>query len=192
MRMLKIFSEFVFGDTFPNPTLVKLLNVKYNAVTYFDCMEGPPVESFLYIWWVCLPNSSNQPIFGYGKWGRSKFPIAYQIQANQWAMRAKVAMSNNNMAAPYSEYLSNFLATRTRRNNLAVFNKPIRVVVWKIEKENKYLDCNFLKRITCDQNALILLDCSKHYKNNQKYFIKWTVFFLYLYNYDKYLHYLKL
>lgn len=27
-QMEKIFSELVFGDTFPNPTLVRLLNVK--------------------------------------------------------------------------------------------------------------------------------------------------------------------
>ena len=27
-QMEKIFSEFVFGDTLPNPTLVKLLRVK--------------------------------------------------------------------------------------------------------------------------------------------------------------------
>lgn len=27
-QMEKIFSEFVFGETFPNPTLVRLLKVK--------------------------------------------------------------------------------------------------------------------------------------------------------------------
>jgi hypothetical protein len=31
-----IFSLFVFGDMLPKPTLVKLLNVKYKAVIYFD------------------------------------------------------------------------------------------------------------------------------------------------------------
>ncbi len=39
--MEKIFSELVFGDTFPNPTLVRLLKVKYRAVTYLSLMEGP-------------------------------------------------------------------------------------------------------------------------------------------------------
>ena len=32
----KIFSELVFGETLPKPTLVRLLNVKYNAVIYLD------------------------------------------------------------------------------------------------------------------------------------------------------------
>ena len=132
-----IFSEFVLGDTFPNPTLVKLLKVKYKAVTYFDLMDGPPELSLRYSWWVCRPRSSSQPIFGYLKWGLSKFPIAYHIHANQWAIRAKIAISNNNMAAPYSEYLSNFLQTLTSRNNLAVFNNPIRVVVWNKRRQNK-------------------------------------------------------
>ena len=36
-HILKIFSAFVFGETFPKPTLVKLLRVKYKAVTYLDC-----------------------------------------------------------------------------------------------------------------------------------------------------------
>jgi hypothetical protein len=30
--IVNIFSELVFADMFPKPTLVKLLNVKYNAV----------------------------------------------------------------------------------------------------------------------------------------------------------------
>ena len=34
-RIVKIFSASVFAATLPNPTLVKLLNVKYKAVTYF-------------------------------------------------------------------------------------------------------------------------------------------------------------
>lgn len=42
-QMEKIFSVLVFGETFPNPTLVKLLNVKYKAVIYFDCKSGPLV-----------------------------------------------------------------------------------------------------------------------------------------------------
>ena len=134
-----IFSEFVFGDTFPNPTLVKLLNVKYNAVTYFDFIDGPPELSLWYIWWVCRPNSSNHPIFGCFRKGLSKFPIAYHIHANQWAIRAKVAINNNIKAAPYSEYLSSFLATLTSRNNLAVFNSPMSVVVCKQRKSRIYI-----------------------------------------------------
>ena len=134
IRIEKIFSEFVLGDTFPKPTLVKLLKVKYKAVTYFDLIEGPPELSLWYSWCVCRPRSSSQPIFGYFKWGLSKFPIAYHTQASQWAIKAKVAISNNNMDNPYSEYLSNFLATLTSRNNRAVFNSPMRVVVWKKKK----------------------------------------------------------
>ena len=42
-QMEKIFSLLVFGEMFPNPTLVKLLNVKYKAVMYFDFNEGPPM-----------------------------------------------------------------------------------------------------------------------------------------------------
>lgn len=34
VQMLKIFSELVFADTLPKPTLVKLEHVKYNAVMY--------------------------------------------------------------------------------------------------------------------------------------------------------------
>ena len=60
--------------------------------------------------------------------------LSYQIQANQWAMRANVAMSRRRTAAPYSEYLSILRATRTNRRRRAVFNKPIKVVVCADEK----------------------------------------------------------
>lgn len=33
MTIVKIFSKSVVADTFPNPMLVIVLNVKYNAVT---------------------------------------------------------------------------------------------------------------------------------------------------------------
>lgn len=51
-QMEKIFSELVLGDTFPNPTLVRLLKVKYSAVTYLSLMEGPEpgVERLQIIW----------------------------------------------------------------------------------------------------------------------------------------------
>ena len=55
--------------------------------------------------------------------------LAYQIHASQWAIKANVAMSRTKTAAPYSEYRSIFLATRTNLSNLAVFNRPINVVV---------------------------------------------------------------
>jgi len=42
-----------------------------------------------------------------------------------------VAIKSNKTAAPYSLYLSIFLATLTRRSRRAVFKSPIRVVVWK-------------------------------------------------------------
>lgn len=58
-----------------------------------------------------------------------KQEATYQMQASQWAMRAKVAINNTSTAAPYSEYLSIFLATLTSRSKRAVFNNPIRVVV---------------------------------------------------------------
>ena len=44
MSIENIFSEFVLGDTFPNPTLVRLLKVKYRAVMYLDLSVGPPVS----------------------------------------------------------------------------------------------------------------------------------------------------
>ena len=35
-----IFSALVFAETFPNPTLVRLVHVKYNADTYADSNDG--------------------------------------------------------------------------------------------------------------------------------------------------------
>ena len=40
-KIAKIFSETVFAETFPKPTVVKLLNVKYNAVRYRSVIDGP-------------------------------------------------------------------------------------------------------------------------------------------------------
>lgn len=131
-HMENIFSALVFGETLPNPTLVKLLNVKYNAVTYLALVLGPPFE-LLYSWWVAFARWSSHPILGF-KYGLSALPIAYQMQANQCAINANAATNNNNTAAPYSEYLSIFRATRTSRSNLAVFSNPMRVVVWNISK----------------------------------------------------------
>lgn len=37
--------------------------------------------------------------------GNSADPIAYQMQASQWAINANVAISKRRTAAPYSEYL---------------------------------------------------------------------------------------
>lgn len=53
------------------------------------------------------------------------------MQASQCAMSTNVDIRSTRTAAPYSEYLSIFLATRTRRSSRAVFNRPISVVVWK-------------------------------------------------------------
>lgn len=50
-QMENIFSVLVFGDTLPNPTLVKLLSVKYSAVTYLDLRSGPLVGSDLLKGW---------------------------------------------------------------------------------------------------------------------------------------------
>lgn len=44
-QMEKIFSELVLGETFPKPTLVRLLKVKYSAVTYISFLDGPEVAS---------------------------------------------------------------------------------------------------------------------------------------------------
>ncbi len=61
--MEKIFSELVFGDTFPKPTLVRLLNVKYSAVTYLSLIEGPEERSVpLYCLPIDIARLSNQPI----------------------------------------------------------------------------------------------------------------------------------
>ena len=80
---------------------------------------------------VCWAKSSSQPILGtpVSSTGRSAFPMAYHMQASQWAMRAKVAISKSNTAAPYSLYRSSFLATLTNLRRRAVFSRPIRVVV---------------------------------------------------------------
>lgn len=78
--------------------------------------------------------------------GSSAEPMAYQMQASQWAIKANVAINSSSTAAPYSEYLtspsplspftlsgltdlSSFRATRTRRSSRAVFSSPISVVV---------------------------------------------------------------
>ena len=39
----KVFSWFVLGATFPKPTLVKLVRVKYNEVRYLVLRLGPLV-----------------------------------------------------------------------------------------------------------------------------------------------------
>lgn len=36
-QIVKIFSGSVFGATFPKPTDVSVVNVKYKAVMYLDC-----------------------------------------------------------------------------------------------------------------------------------------------------------
>lgn len=65
--MVNIFSASVFGATFPNPTDVKLLNVKYKAVTYRDCKEKKRQTesmlcSFRYKFKVIFSNGSNKNI----------------------------------------------------------------------------------------------------------------------------------
>lgn len=55
-------------------------------------------------------------------------------------MSTKVDIRSTSTAAPYSEYLSIFLATRTRRSSRAVFSNPISVVVYK----ESSLVCGFL------------------------------------------------
>ena len=63
VQMEKIFSELVFGETLPNPTLVKLLNVKYRAVTYLSLTDGPELESLsLYVLPSCSARLSSQPV----------------------------------------------------------------------------------------------------------------------------------
>lgn len=57
---------------------------------------------------------------------------SYQMQASQWAISAKVAISNNRTAAPYSEYLSILRATLTSLRSRAVFRRPINVVVCNV------------------------------------------------------------
>lgn len=76
MQMEKIFSELVFGETFPKPTLVRLLKVKYRAVTYLSLMEGPDLMTeSLYGFPSCSPRLSNQPIPA--EVDRSTLPMAY-------------------------------------------------------------------------------------------------------------------
>lgn len=132
-QMEKIFSEFVFGDTLPNPTLVKLLRVKYRAVTYLSLTEGPELESVsLYAFPSCSARLSSQPVSVYGL---STKPMAYHMHASQWAMSTKVHMSKKRTAAPYSEYRSSFLATRTNRNSRAVFRRLVKVAIFGIHEQ---------------------------------------------------------
>lgn len=42
IQIANIFSFSVFAETLPNPTDVRLLHVKYNAVKYLDPSVGPP------------------------------------------------------------------------------------------------------------------------------------------------------
>ena len=129
MIIVNNFSLFVFGDIFPNPTLVKLLNVKYRAVTYFVLTSGPLNGSLsLYGIRVSLARIDNHPSILSS--GFSKLPIKYHRQASQWAIKAKPNIKRKSKAMPYSEYRSAFLATLTNRKRRAVFNKPIRVVVY--------------------------------------------------------------
>ena len=75
-------------------------------------------------------------------------PMAYQMQASQWATRAKALMRRIRTAAPYSEYLTTIMmmmmmmimmmtnlsilrATLTSRSKRAVFSSPMSVVVCK-------------------------------------------------------------
>ena len=75
-QMEKIFSELVLGDTFPKPTLVRLLNVKYSAVTYLSRMDGPePALDSLYGFPNWSPRESSQPIRALPE--RSTLPMAY-------------------------------------------------------------------------------------------------------------------
>lgn len=67
-----------------------------------------------------------------------KLRSTYHIHAIQWAIKANVAINKRSTAAPYSLYLSIFRATLTKRRSLAVFNKPMRVVVWKKSKTIHY------------------------------------------------------
>ena len=103
INIVKIFSPFVLAETFPKPTLVKLLSVKYNAVKYFVCKHGPlsGTES-LYGEPVAFPSCVSQ-LSSFSSLGLSKLPIAYQTQANQWATNAKPNINSKSNAAPYSE-----------------------------------------------------------------------------------------
>ena len=46
MHIANSFSASVFGATFPKPTVVNVVNVKYRDVTYLASRDGPPVVSF--------------------------------------------------------------------------------------------------------------------------------------------------
>ena len=126
ISIVNTFSLLVFAETFPKPTLVKLLRVKYNAVKYFVCKSGPlSGTDLLYGMLVSCPSNANHPKVSCS----SKLPMAYQTQANQCATNAKPNIKSISNAIPYSEYRSSLRATRTSLNKRAVFNKPINVVV---------------------------------------------------------------
>lgn len=60
MQMVKIFSLSVSAATFPNPTLVMHVIVKYNAVTYIVFRLGPFISSG--------PPESLDQMYEYGDW----------------------------------------------------------------------------------------------------------------------------
>lgn len=65
--------------------------------------------------------------------------MAYQMQASQCAISANMHIRSIRTAAPYSEYLSSFRATLTKRSSLAVFRRPINVVVCENKIEIDFL-----------------------------------------------------
>ncbi len=99
--MEKIFRVGVWGDISKSDT-GEAAEGKYRAVTYLSLIEGPDAGFvLLYGFPRCSPKESSQPIRD--RPFLSKFPIAYQMQASQWAIRAKVHMRRKSTAAPYSE-----------------------------------------------------------------------------------------
>ena len=76
----KVFSWFVLGAIFPNPTLVKLLRVKYRDVRYLVLRLGPLVgNDWLIGMLISFARAASQP------WspGASTIPTACHMHASQ-------------------------------------------------------------------------------------------------------------
>lgn len=115
IRQLALVLQKKFGTTYEVIKNKRKVIIIKNNLKYFSFntqfLNNPETK----IWWKFLYYSEynlnnikkiNRPNWWSqvnSLWGSSVEPIAYQIHASQWAIKAKVAMSRSNTAAPYSE-----------------------------------------------------------------------------------------
>lgn len=92
IQIVKIRSLSVSAATFPNPTDVMHVMVKYSAVTYMVFLDGPFISSgvdeslghtYEYGFWVIFASFQSQ--LYWTPLSASDRPMEYHIHANQWA-----------------------------------------------------------------------------------------------------------